>query len=333
MRGLLARLLARVSASLPMLMPFARWPAWPLRRSSTRWLRAAAARALRDARTRPERRDWAALSGRLWPILASAPFAVAVLAGAVSFAALAGTLLSVEVGPSDLATSTLWAVQGAVIAFSLSLTLFAYQILPSEWAARHDLSLVAAFPAALRLGFAVLAITGVGLVFAPGDFSDLMRWTAFISSAVWGILLLFTFTQVAKIRNADHRLALRRADLRRTTLLTLQAQLLDRAGVNILRGRLDRSHCTFSPWISPHATDAEAQLYRAGLTGTVVDVDMLALDQACLATRDAGAVLEVAVRLGQAVSGETLLARAGAAFPARARAHLRRVFVIAASAR
>lgn len=344
MRSLLARIAARASAflaglaahissSLPMLMPFARWPAWPLRRSSSRWLRAAAARALRDARTRPDRRDWDELSSHLWPVLASAPFTVGIVAGVIAFAALAATTLSIESGPSDLATSTLWGVQGAVIAFSLSLTLFAYQILPTEWAARHDLSLVAAFPAALRLGFAVLGITGMAVVFAPGEFSDWMRWAAFVTSALWGILLLFTFTQVAKIRNADHRLAVRRADLRRTTLRTLQQQLLDRAGGNILRERLDRSQGRVDAWISPQATDDEAQLYRSGTSGTVVDIDMLALDIACRSTHEAGGVLEVAARLGQVVSEETLLARAGIPLPVRARTHLGRAFVIGASAR
>lgn len=332
MRRLLAGILARVSAVLPVLMPFARVPAWPLRRSPTRWLRAAAARALRDARTRPERRDWAALSARLWPILASAPFTVVVVAGTLVLAALAATLLSLRASPSDMATSALWAVQGAVIAFSLSLTLFAYQILPTEWAARHDLSLVAAFPAALRLGFAVLAITGVGVVFAPGDFSSWMRWAAFISSGLWGILLLFTFTQVAKIRNAEHRLAVRRADLRRTTLRTLRGQLLDRAGLTILRQRLEASHGRFAAWITPQTADDEAQFHRAAFSGTILDVDMLELGLACMATQEAGGVLEVAVRLGQAVNEDTLLARGSITLPDTARTHLRRAFVIAPSA-
>jgi hypothetical protein len=233
-----------------------------------------------------------------------------------------------KAAPSDLATSALWSVQGAVVAFSLSLTLFAYEILPSEWAARRDLALVAAFPSALRLGFALLAITGIALVFAPGDFSDWMRWFAFIGSALWGLLLLSTFTQIANIRNSDHRLALRRADLRRTTLDALRVQLLDRAGVHILRERLALSAGHFAAWISGESGDSEAQFYRAARGGIVVDVDMVAVDQACLVTRNAGAVLEVAVRLGQTMSEEAILARANAPLDETARAHLRRAFVI-----
>lgn len=214
------------------------------------------------------------------------------------------------------------------MAFSLSLTLFAYEILPSEWAARRDLALVAAFPSALRLGFALLAITGIALVFAPGDFSGWMRWLAFVGSALWGLLLLSTFTQIANIRNSDHRLALRRADLRRTTLDTLGVQLLDRAGVHILRERLGLSGGRLAAWISGESGDSEAQFYRAPNGGTVVDVDMVALDQACLVTTNTGAVLEVAVRLGQSIPEEAILARASAPLVETARAHLRRAFVI-----
>lgn len=276
MRLFLARLRALLSASIPILMPFARWPAWPFRRSSTRWLRAAAARALRETRSQPDRRDWSAIPRRAWPVLASLPFTVAVVVAAVGLAALAATLCPIDAEPSDLATSALWSVQGAVVAISLSLTLFAYEILPSEWAARRDLALVAAFPSALRLGFALLAITGIALVFAPGDFSGWMRWLSFIGSGLWGLLLLSTFTQIANIRNSDHRLALRRADLRRTTLDTLRVQLLDRAGVHILRERLGLSGGSLAAWISGQSGDSEAQFYRATNCGTVVDVDMVA---------------------------------------------------------
>jgi len=329
----LARLAARVASSLPILMPFQRWPAWPLRRSSTRWLYAAAANALRQTRAQPDRRDWSAVPRRAWPMLASAPFTLAVIVAAVTLAALAAALKPLDAEPSDLATSALWAVQGAIVAFSLSLTLFAYEILPSEWAARRDLALVAAFPSALRLGFALLAITGIALVFAPGDFADWMRWIAFVMSALWGLLLLFTFTQIANIRNPDHRLYLRRADLRRTTLDTLRAQLLDRAGIHILRERIGASQGSFSAWISPHAGDAETQFHRAARYGVVVDVDLVALDQGCLATFRAGAALEVSARLGQSVSDETILARASAALLEDVRAHLRRAFIVESSTR
>ena len=269
-----------------------------------------------------------AIPRRAWPILASAPFTVAVIAIAILLAGVASSIYPLEVGPSDDATSALWAVQGAVVAFSLSLTLFAYEILPSEWAARRDLALVAAFPSALRLGFALLAVTGIALVFAPGDFAGWMRWIAFVLSATWGLILLFAFTQIANIRNQEHRLALRRADLRRTTSKTLRIQLVDRAAMHILGRRLEDNHARFSAWISTHAGDTDEQLFRSGRDGIVVDVDMSSLDRACAVAHDPGSSLEISVRLGQRVSQDSLLARSDRDLTVAARTHLSRAFVV-----
>jgi len=299
------------------------------RRSARRWLKAAARAALRTAALGqpPKGSTSLLLRMQLLALLGSPRFGIAFPMATVVLALSLGLLAQPPAQIGSDYIGTLWLAEAAVVGFAVAISVFAYESLTDSSSGRHRSVLLGGFAGSVTLGLSIVVLTGAGLLL-EGAAGQWLRLFDLVLAPLWVVLLLFTFAQAADFRSRTYRVAQRSRILSDSTKRLLEAQLLDRAAMGVLRDVLTPEGGEFSPLLLVQRSDDEDSLVRAERRGTIVDASLESLRRAARAVKEDGGHLEISIRLGQDVSADSRLGQSDKILPPEARSAIQHSIVL-----
>jgi hypothetical protein len=285
------------------------WWRWSARRSIRRV-------ALRDFEpaTLPRAFPWAALSD--WRIGFAGVVVGALAASWVGARAMPELQIGRPLPALQAWLGALWQVEAAVVGFSLAVAIYAYEMLGRRAGIAKDLALAASFPAAVNLGLAMLALTGV-TVLRPLDPSH-HRWldgTVLVLALGWLGALVVATREAIELNDPRYRVRMRQRVLLPLVEEGRRARHAAVGSMQVLEDAVARAGGTYETLGVRVSGLEESAIVRSGKRGVLADINWGRLGWAISEAARRGAGPTVGLRIEQRLNSDTPIAFVSGSVP------------------